>query len=104
MNTEEVNNTGWRGTDEATKIIANSELWRTSNINFTNSSGFSALPGGARLLNGAYLKLGSLALFWSSSEVDNANAWIRFLSNSQDKILRKPYFKRFGFSIRCVKD
>ena len=45
MSQSEANGTGWRGTDEGSKLKATSG-W--SGFNGTNESGFSALPGGSR--------------------------------------------------------
>ncbi len=57
MSPEDQEANGWRGTNVggALKIT---NYWQYPNIGGTNSSGFSAKPGGARIFNGSYLYLG----------------------------------------------
>jgi len=71
----------------------------------TNESGFSARPGGARDSDdGTSNGIGSFGYWWSSSEYwTGENAWI--LNIHYKAILTiKPAFKKFGFSIRCIKN
>ncbi len=42
--------------------------WCTPNIDATNESGFSALPGGYRHYHGDYGGMGNNELFWSTTE------------------------------------
>ena len=78
--------------------------WETPNIGATNESGFSALPGGCRLGNGIFNRIGDLACFWSATESSGNDAWFRILSFNDSDISRYYYHKRFGLSVRCVKD
>lgn len=79
--------------------------WASPNTGATNSSGFTALPGGGRhYYKGFYLGKYVNAEFWSSSQSDaiNARTWsIRY----EYKFIHHRYgHKAYGFSCRCVKD
>ncbi len=78
--------------------------WITPNNGATNASGFTALPGGIRTQQGAYGSLGGEGVFWTSSEynTDNAN-YYAFYYNRTD-VDRDQLNKKFGFSVRCVRD
>ena len=69
----------------------------------SNSSGFSALPGGYITTDGDS-QFDFYCHFWSSSSYDNSNSWYRFLTPNSDAIFRYPVQLLFGLSIRCVKD
>jgi uncharacterized protein (TIGR02145 family) len=82
-----------------------SSLWTSPNTGATNSSGFSALPGGYRLANGAsFFNIGIYAAFWSSYESSSSNAIGRGLGYNSSFIDRNTSSKNFGFSVRCLKD
>jgi uncharacterized protein (TIGR02145 family) len=82
--------------------------WLSPNTDATNESGFTALPGGMRRENGIFAEIGSSSNWWSSTEYNyNTNyalsrgvdsRWENFVKN----VGSDP--KKFGFSIRCVKD
>jgi uncharacterized protein (TIGR02145 family) len=80
--------------------------WKSPNTAASNSSGFSALPGGFRLDNGLFFNLGFNAYFMSSTEYDydNGYAWRRILDRSFGSIHRDGSNKVYGQSVRCVKD
>jgi uncharacterized protein (TIGR02145 family) len=72
----------------------------------TNSSGFSALPGGFREdWGGGFQLLGSFGGWWSSSPA-GLNAWYRYLYSGSSDLDREYYYDyvRNGFSVRCVRD
>jgi uncharacterized protein (TIGR02145 family) len=77
--------------------------WASPNTGATNSSGFTALPGGYRGLTGNFGQFTKYALFWSSSLFDSYNAWDRALSFDNESV-SPDYGNTYGFSIRCVKD
>ena len=72
--------------------------------NGTNSSGFSGLPGGDRYNFGSYYSIGNLGGWWSSTQYSATNAWYRNLYYNKGNILRSSNNKRYGFSVRCVRD
>lgn len=67
-------------------------------------SGFEAKLFGDRLVDGSFDNVGVAALFWSSSEFDNENAWKRILFDGEEEVGVFKFEKSYGFSIRCVKD
>jgi len=78
--------------------------WSNPNIGASNSSGFTALPGGYRGGSGAFYGVGSGGIWWCSKVRDANNAWGRYLRYGEAKITRDSGGKNYGFSIRCVKD
>lgn len=78
--------------------------WNSPNTGATNSSGFTALPGGNHYSNGLYGGLGDFGVWWSSSEYGSITAWARNLGNNSAQVLRSWSDKPSGLSIRCLKD
>ena len=70
----------------------------------TNTSGFTALPGGDRSEAGAFSDIGTDGTFWSSGSANAGNAWFRSMTYNQSNVHRESYFKQNGFSVRCLKD
>ena len=105
MSEDEAANTGWRGTDEGGKLKETGlEHWNSPNEGATNSSGFTALPGGNRgYSTGNYLNMGDNGLFWSSSEFGSDYAWYRLLSYSNSDVNRNIIKKESGCSVRLVR-
>ena len=79
--------------------------WNSPNIGATNASGFSGLPGGRRYLNGSFIDINSLALFWSATENVSPNGgWAYFIGIGSGN-MGSGYFNKFvGHSVRCLKD
>jgi uncharacterized protein (TIGR02145 family) len=94
----------WSGTDVGDKMKSTSGLWTSSNTVATNSSGFSALPGGYRDTDGVFYDIGYFTNFWSSSESSSTNAFFRFLFYDYSNIGRDYGNKGYGFSARCTQD
>ena len=72
----------------------------------TNSSGFSALPGGSRNgYSGNFYSLGDFGLWWSSS-ASSSHAWYIYLHSEDHYIYRGNYdfLFRDGLSVRCVRN
>jgi uncharacterized protein (TIGR02145 family) len=80
--------------------------WLTPNLDATNESGFSALPGGGSLGNGAFSNIGQGGIWWSSSEnIDvTVAAWYRYLYSNNANVQRASAGKRCGSSVRCIRD
>ena len=102
MSEAEANDTGWRGTDQG-KQMKTDFGWSGSG-NGTNSSGFSGLPGGNRNSNGYFNGAGFNGYWWSSSPSGWSSAWLRNLYNDVEDVFRYDYFRRYGSSVRCLKD
>ena len=87
------------------KMKSTSSLWPPFlGIVNTNSSGFTGLPGGYRLLNGLFDNIDINGYIWSSSEYNTTDAWHRVLYFSNSIAYRVNSNKENGFSVRCVKD
>ncbi len=78
--------------------------WTSPNTGATNSSGFTALPGGARTSFGSYFNIGNGGIWWSSSSSDILGAWSRSLDYNNVNINGGANNKYHGYSVRLVKD
>lgn len=94
---------GYRGTTEGGALKATTN-WLSPNTGATNSSGFTGFPGGYRSVNGPYTNIGYSGGWWSSTEDDSGTAWNRGLYYSSSSVGRDGNDKRYGFSVRCVRD
>jgi uncharacterized protein (TIGR02145 family) len=79
-------------------------LWQSPNGGATNESGFTGIPGGDRYFNGTFVNIGGYGSWWSSSEGDTTNAWFRTLNYLNGNAFRGNYNKKYGFSVRLIKD
>jgi uncharacterized protein (TIGR02145 family) len=78
--------------------------WNSPNTGATNSSGFTALPGGLRYYNGNFYN-GDFSGWWSSSVSFWSGAWFRALYNDGSSVInRNDTYRTYGFSVRCLKD
>jgi uncharacterized protein (TIGR02145 family) len=93
----------WRGTTEGGALKATTN-WTSPNDGATNSSGFTALPGGTRYYEGFYTGIGNDGFFWSSTVVNSSSAWFRLISYYISNVYLVNEDERCGFSVRCVKD
>ena len=82
---------------------AGTGLWQVPNTSATNSSGFSALPGGTRFL-GNFIDQGLYGHWWTSSETFPSESWSRILGYNYGSASRINANKRDGYSVRCVRD
>ena len=78
--------------------------WVAPNTGATNSSGFTALPGGQRYIDGSFYDLTSYANVWSSTQYSSTNAWLRYLGYDNDDVYRTNFNETQGFSARCLRD
>jgi uncharacterized protein (TIGR02145 family) len=101
MSQSNVDETGWRGTDQGNQLKAKTG-WENKENN-TDLYGFAVQPGGFRNYNGNFSSMGDDAEFWVVSS-DASVAWNRILNNNKNSIYRSKWIKESGFSIRCVKD
>lgn len=69
-----------------------------------NSSGFSALPGGARRGNTSFMNIFHVGYFWSSTSVSTSGG-VMYSLTSQETLISKEYIlKSYSASVRCVKN
>jgi uncharacterized protein (TIGR02145 family) len=128
VNTGNLAPTGWHvSTDSEWSVLinylggpseANAKLrevgishWTSPNTGATNESGFTALPGGMKAMDGLggnfYNSIGSWAYWWCSTIDGSTNAKYRSLAyagafNGEGD--GSSYQFKNGFSVRCVKD
>jgi uncharacterized protein (TIGR02145 family) len=83
-------------------------IWNSDNTGATNESGFSALPSGRRYLAGTagyiFGFLGSQINFWSATSIYPTIAGISFLTSGAGNLVRSDAPKKYGYSVRCVRD
>jgi uncharacterized protein (TIGR02145 family) len=80
-------------------------LWQAPNVNATNESLFSALPGGYRSDGGFYDNIGYYGYYWSANQGNTSNKlWTRSLRNFSGSVQRGEINKVYGLSVRCIKD
>jgi uncharacterized protein (TIGR02145 family) len=77
--------------------------WNSPNAGATNSSGFSAGPGGRRIGLGDFNLLGVNGFWWSSSS-SGSLAWFRDVYYHHGNFYRNYNSRTFGFSVRCLRD
>ena len=77
--------------------------WQTPNADATNTSQFNALPGGGNF-DGEYLMMGRKGFFWSSTEINDTDAYALTLENNSPGISWYSGTKVRELSVRCVKD
>ena len=78
--------------------------WNSPNIDATNTSLFTGLPGGYRYNFGYYGNIGNFGNWWSSTEYTTNSAFSRFLYGSNGNATRGSYVKYYGLSVRCLRD
>ncbi|HRZ41122.1 MAG TPA: FISUMP domain-containing protein [Bacteroidales bacterium] len=85
--------------------MKSTSLWNSPNTGATNSSGFSALPGGGLYCAGAsFNDFGNQGRWRTSTIYDNIDAWVIALFHDGVQIDLEKRAKKSGFSVRCLKD
>jgi len=79
--------------------------WLSPNTCATNSTGFTALPGGFRYCYGEFDFIGGSGFWWSSTKIFQFNAYYQSMSYDSCNIERDNfYYIGSGLSVRCIKD
>jgi uncharacterized protein (TIGR02145 family) len=78
--------------------------WYPPNAGATDSSGFTALPGGLRTNQGIFNQVTGGGFWWSSSVSSAFVARYRLLSYFYSSISRGDLNRPQGFSVRCCRD
>ncbi len=74
-------------------------------FDMTNETGFTALPGASRYPEGIFwLNMGYMGSWWTSSELDLNNSWMRRMVNKPGIVYVETGNKKYGLSVRCIKD
>jgi uncharacterized protein (TIGR02145 family) len=99
----EWDDTGYRGYDVGLNLKSTSG-WHSGG-NGSGLYGFSAMPSGFRIYDGAgFDYLGLYGWSWSSTEHSSSDAWDRGLYYFNDISVRFEGNKTNGISVRCLKD
>jgi uncharacterized protein (TIGR02145 family) len=80
---------------------------RTAGLNEGNGNeikGFSGIPAGCRNSSGNFYGMDSFGYWWSGSESNSTNAWMRILNYVKCDINSPDFSKTYGASIRCIRD
>lgn len=81
---------------------AGTSHWKAPNEGATNSSDFTALPGGFRGPNGLFYMMSEVALWWSSSSSsDKLPYWITTYTNPE-LVENNPVPETNGIAVRCI--
>jgi uncharacterized protein (TIGR02145 family) len=84
---------------------AGTSRWVSPNTGATNESGFSALPGSYRDIDGRFLNFtGQSGYWWTAKEFNTSNAFYYFLNNTIENLLWGNENKKRGFSVRIIRD
>lgn len=78
--------------------------WMAPNTGASNSSGFTALPGGKRSGPGTYNGFGTQGVFWTATAQSATNAWTLLLIYSSAGISFTSSQNKEGAMVRCVRD
>ncbi|MDP2113336.1 MAG: fibrobacter succinogenes major paralogous domain-containing protein [Bacteroidota bacterium] len=78
--------------------------WDEPNTGATNSSGFTALPGGMRYFDGYFTVLNRGAVWWTSTAKNESYAWFRSIGCDIESVRRDIYGFKSGFLVRCIKE
>jgi uncharacterized protein (TIGR02145 family) len=78
--------------------------WLDPNSGATNETGFSGLPGGHREYGGLYDYMNWGGGWWTSTSDNPNDAWIRYLDYGAFDVWSYLEDKRYGRSVRCLKD
>jgi len=84
---------------------AGDKHWNVPNTEATNSSLFSALPGGYyNVSNSVFDWILWSGVWYTSTEMTSSNLWTRRMYSEYSQVERSISGRVHGFSIRCVKD
>lgn len=84
-------------------LQAGNGQWNEPNTGATNSSGFTALPGGTRFDGGEFIDLHSYGHWWAV-EGDMNYAWATRLQDNTTVLEQHSNYSYIGHSVRCVRD
>jgi uncharacterized protein (TIGR02145 family) len=89
---------GWQIAGGKMKAIGMT-YWDSPNAGATNTSGFTALPGGFRNeADGAFYGLNKYAYWWASDSTDQR------IFYTDSSCINETMPKKYGLSVRCVKN
>jgi uncharacterized protein (TIGR02145 family) len=95
---------GFESAGSKLKEMGNMHWIAPYNTDATNESLFTALPGGSRNNTGQFVHKENYGYFWSSTESNDSNAWLRTLYVQSLQVIRDDFEKNSAVSVRCLKD
>ncbi len=96
---------GWHvPSDQEFRTLENQDGVDGLSLQEGGSTNFNATLSGDRFPNGTYSNFDVSAVYWSSTQLDNLNAWKRILFEGEQGIGVFVFEKTYGFSVRCIKD
>jgi uncharacterized protein (TIGR02145 family) len=112
------NGYNWDGSRSGNKIaksLAAQSDWFSSTVagsagnnpNTNNTSGFSAFPSGALCYYGDFSDFcdnGDLAVWWNATQSSASNGYARYIGCADTALTQGSVSKRFGYSVRLVRD
>ncbi len=79
--------------------------WLAPNTNATNSSDFTALPGGNRAgASGAFGSLTTYGCFWTATQQSGTHGRYYYMANTDGNITLDSVVKNYGMTVRLIKD
>lgn len=78
--------------------------WTAPNTGATNSSGFTAVGGGARIADAAFSNLGVWGSWWTADQDTEGVSFYRILYNNSTKSEGYHIYNSFGMSVRYVQN
>lgn len=96
----------WRGSDEGVQLKETGySSWAEAPAAGSNTSGFTAVPGGFRSATGSFYNYNQYAAYWTATaQPDTEKAYLRALKFDNEKVYRQYNTRSMGFSVRCVQD
>jgi uncharacterized protein (TIGR02145 family) len=108
MSSDEAQQTGWRGNDEANLLASEyNQGWPANDQDVglygSDYYGFNALPSNVRGHDGRTNTQSNSAWWWCNSAVNGQN-YYRNIDTYHQRIFRQVTYPAYGMSIRCIKD
>ncbi len=78
--------------------------WTRGNFGASNSSGFTAIPGGTRSTIGLFKYINDGAFYWTASDITVSSASNATLGSGSGEVIITAGPMSNGRSVRCIKD
>lgn len=78
--------------------------WQSPNKGADNSSGFTAVAAGIRYFEGTFSSNQSFTSMWSATDASQGELWCTSLYFADATLSLNHRSKKYGFSVRCIKD
>jgi uncharacterized protein (TIGR02145 family) len=88
--------------DDAGGRMKSMTLWNVPNEGASNSSGFTALPGGMR--TSSFVHNGMFAYYWTSTLFSTSSGYYVTLSYDNALVQEDHRWGSSGLSVRCIQD